>query len=153
MLQDNDDSWTARERLAARREPANAIELVVVLVFLCVFIGAAIGMSRFSGGMGAPGIFQLVPLGMAGVGVLLMVATVVRFSKRRQMQDQFQAAKEQQAEIERLELRTREAELQERMRRAAADSKKAIEPIVCAYCGTSRGPDELACGGCGSKRS
>ena len=149
----NDKSWTERERLAERREPANAIELVVALVFLCVFVGAAIGMSRFSSGMGAPGIFQLVPLGMAAVGVLLMVATVVRFLTRRQTQDQMQALARQQEEIEQLELRTREAELQERMRRAAADSKMALEPVNCAYCGATRGPTELACDGCGAKRS
>ena len=95
----------------------------------------------------------MVPLGMAAVGVLLMVATVVRFSKRRQVLDQMRAAGKLQDEIEQLELRTREAELQERLRRAAAESRQEIEPVNCAYCGATRGPEELACGGCGSKRS
>ena len=152
-MNDEEGMGNHRNRSKGRQGSTTAIELVVAVVFLIVFTGAAIGMSRLSAGMGAPGIFQLVPLGMAGVGVLMIVATLVRIARTRQMAAELEEASARKERVDALELETREAELKERLRRAVPDSVERPEPIICAYCGASRGVEEPACGGCGAKRS
>lgn len=147
----DDDSWDKRGRPMHRQGPTTGIELVMVLVFLCVFIGAAIIMAWMAAGMGTSGVLPLVPLGMAAVAVLMMVVTVVKFFKRRERQALLEAAWEEQRRLESLDRRAREAEMQERLRRSA-QSAQVAERIACEYCGVTRSGEEQICGGCGSRR-
>lgn len=103
--------------------------------------------------MGFSSGLDLMPLGMAAVAALMGVAMTFRFVQRRREAEVLAAQREERERVERLELQTKEAELRTRMQLAAEATAAAKEPVVCAYCGASRGAEELACGGCGAKRS